>query len=316
MPDADGPGQSSGREAYARHRADRLEPAALAALGNLELVARNVVEGFLFGLHRSPHRGFSVEFAENRPYYAGDDIRFVDWRMYARSDRYYVKQYEEETNLRAYLVVDTSRSMAWSSDPERLVTKLEYARLLSASLTLLLLRQGDAAGLLTFDDRIREHVAPRAVRQHLAILLRTLVEMRGGGSTDAGEAIREVAVRLRRRGLVIFISDLLADAEETTRALGYLRHRGHEVLVFHLMDPAERDLPPAGDAIFFDTESKGELRTNSAAIRREYRRSVTEAIRWWRGECRRMGTDYHVVTTDTPLGLLLNGYLEKRGRLG
>ena len=285
-------------------------------MGNLELVARSVVEGFLIGLHRSPHRGFSVEFAENRPYVSGDDIRHVDWRMYARSDRYYIKQYEEETNLRAYLAVDTSLSMDWTSEPGRLLSKLEYARLLSASLAYLLLRQGDAVGLLAFDDRIRHRVPPRATRRHLSTVLRSLALMNGSGSTDAGGAMREVALRMQRRGLVVLLSDLLVDPDETLRALHFLRHRRHEVIVFHLMDPGERDLPQAGDAVFFDPEGMSELRSDSAALRPEYRRAVAEAVRTWRLECRRMGADYHLFTTDTPLGAALGEYLEKRARLG
>jgi uncharacterized protein (DUF58 family) len=304
------------RSISGRSAVDRLNPADLAALGNLEFVARSVVEGFLIGLHRSPHRGFSVEFAENRQYVPGDDVRHVDWRMYARSDRYYVKQYEEETNLRAYLAVDTSRSMDWSSAPGQLVSKLEYARLLAASLAYLLLRQGDAAGLLAFDDQIRLRVQPRGTRRHLATLLASLAGLRGSGTTDARGAIREVALRMRRRGLVVLISDLLVDPEETLRALHFLRHRGHEVLVFHLMDPGERDLPQAGDAVFFDPEDESEVRTDSAGLRPDYRRAVEEAVRSWRLECRRMGADYHLFTTDTPLGTVLGEYLEKRSRLG
>lgn len=305
-----------GRADAGRSPVEQLDPVALAALGNLEFVARTVVEGFLIGLHRSPHRGFSVEFAENRPYVPGDDVRYVDWRMYARSDRYYVKQYEEETNLRAYLAVDISGSMNWTSAPGRLLTKLDYARLLSASVAYLLLRQGDAAGLLAFDNRIRVRVQPRATRRHLATLLSSLDRLAGSGTTDAGSAVREVALRMRRRGLVVLISDLLVDPDETLRALHFLRHRGHEVLVFHLMDPGERDLPQAGDAVFVDPEDRAELRTDSSALRPEYRRAVEEAVRVWRLECSRMGADYHLFTTDTPLGSVLGEYLEKRARLG
>jgi uncharacterized protein (DUF58 family) len=302
--------------AWERGRADRLDPAHLAALGNLELVARSVVEGFLMGLHRSPHRGLSVEFAENRPYTPGDDIRFVDWRMFARSDRYYVKQYEEETNLRAYLALDVSRSMDWSSEPGRILSKLDYARLVAATLSYLLLRQGDAAGLLAFDDEVRFRVAPKASRRHLATLLRELGRIDGSGSTDAGGAIRDVAVRLRRRGLVVLVSDLLVDADETLRALHFLRYRGHEVLVLHVMDPGERDLPQAGDAVYFDPEDEDELRSDSAALRPRYQHAVREAVRGWRTECRRMGADYSLFATDTPLGQVLRRFLEKRARLG
>jgi len=297
-------------------RPDLMAPLHVSALGRLEFVARAVVDGFLIGLHRSPHRGFSVEFAENRPYYPGDDIRFVDWKMYGRSDRYYIKQFEEETNLRAYLLLDTSESMDWVSDAERFVSKLEYARLLAASLSLLLLRQGDAVGLLAFDEVIRAHVESRGVLRHLHRLVRELDALQGRGGTGAERALGDVAVRLRRRGLVILISDLLVDSGATRDALHYLRHRGHEVLVFHLMDPAERDLPEAGDALFFDPETDEELRTSSSALRREYGRAVEEAITDWRRVCRGMGADYELVTTDTPVGHVLRRYLEKRARLG
>lgn len=293
-----------------------MSPLHVSALGRLEFVAHSVVDGFLIGLHRSPHRGFSVEFAENRPYYPGDDIRFVDWKMYGRSDRYYVKQFEEETNLRAYLLLDTSQSMDWVSDAERYVTKLEYARLLAASLSLLLLRQGDAVGLLAFDEVIRTHVETRGVLRHVNRLVRELEALEGRGATGAERALTDVAVRLRRRGLVVLVSDLLVQQDETRDALHYLRHRGHEVLVFHLMDPAERNLPPAGDALFFDPETDEELRTSSSALRREYGRAVEEAIGEWRRVCRGMGVDYELVTTDTPIGHVLRRYLEKRARLG
>lgn len=296
-------------------RPDLADPRSLSDLGRLELVARGVVEGFLIGLHRSPHRGFSVEFAENRPYYPGDDIRFLDWRMYARSDRWYLKQFEEETNLRAYLVVDSSQSMSWSSDPTRRVSKLDYARLLAASLSNLLLRQGDAAGLVAFDDRIRAHVSPRASRRHLATLLRELAALEGSGESEAGSAMRDVAIRLRRRGLIVLMSDLLVNPAGTRRALHFLRHRGHEVLVFHIMDPGERELPASGDAIYFDPETGDELRTSSAALRGEYASAVDRAVAEWRRECRKMGADYHLLTTDTPMNPGLGRYLEKRARL-
>ncbi len=297
-------------------RPDLMAPLHVSSLGRLDFVARGIVDGFLIGLHRSPHRGFSVEFAENRPYYPGDDVRFMNWKMYGRSDRYYIKQFEEETNLRAYLLLDTSLSMDWVSDEGKYVRKIEYARLLAASLSVLLLRQGDAVGLLAFDEQIRAHVEARGVLRHLNRLVRELETLSGHGSTEAERALRDVSMRLRRRGLVILISDLLVDPEATREALHYLRHRGHEVLVFHLMDPAECDLPAAGDALYYDPETDEELRTSSSALRREYGRAVAESISEWRRVCSHMGADYELLTTDVPIGRGLRRYLEKRARLG
>ncbi len=297
-------------------RADLLTPAELAGLGGLELVARRVVEGFIAGLHRSPHRGFSVEFAEHRAYQPGDDLRFVDWRMYGRSDRYYVKQFEEETNLRAYLLMDASGSMGWTSRPGVLPSKLWYARQLAASLSLLLLRQGDAVGLVAFDDRVRARHEPRARPSQWPSLLATLQALDAGRETEASGALREVAVRLRRRGLVVLLSDLLVDPEPTRTALRFLRHRGHEVLVFHIMDPGERELPSVRDARFLDPETNEELPISVADLRAEYRTAVAEAVEEWRAALAPEGMDYIVVETDQPMVHALRRYLRKRERLG
>ncbi|HSG07057.1 MAG TPA: DUF58 domain-containing protein, partial [Longimicrobiales bacterium] len=226
-------------------RPDLLDPSTLAQLGGMELIAREVVEGFLMGLHRSPHRGFSAEFAELRAYQSGDDLRYIDWRMYGRSDRFYVKQFEEETNLRAHILLDVSDSMGWSSDPAVLPTKLWYAKHLAASLALILLRQGDSVGLAAFHDTVVERVHTRGGRRQWNELVRRLRPLQAGGGTSAESALRDVAVRLRRRGLVILLSDLLVAPGQTRTALQFLRHQGHEVLVFHLVDPGERELPAA-----------------------------------------------------------------------
>jgi uncharacterized protein (DUF58 family) len=299
-----------------RPRADLLEPRDLAALGGLEFVARTVVEGFLAGLHRSPHRGFSVEFAEHRMYQPGDDLRYIDWRMFGRSDRYYVKQFEEETNLRAYLLLDASASMDWSSGGPALPPKLWYARQLAASLALLLLRQGDAVGVLAFDESIRSYLRARGGRRQWTDVLRALAETGGGGRTDAAPALNDIAGRLRRHGLVILISDLLLEAETTRRALRYLRHRGHEVLVFHLIDPGERELPGIGDARFVDPETGEELPVSVADLRREYRAAVERALTEWRDALVPQGIDHIVVGTDQPFAHALRAYLRKRERLG
>ncbi|MEX0907503.1 MAG: DUF58 domain-containing protein [Gemmatimonadota bacterium] len=299
-----------------RVRADLLRPDELAALGGLEFVARHVVEGFIAGLHRSPHRGFSVEFAEHRMYQPGDDLRYIDWRMYGRSDRYYIKQFEEETNLRSYMLLDVSASMAWTSAPGALPAKLWYAKQLAACISLMLVRQGDAVGLVAFDTALRSHIVPRGGRRHWHEMLRSMAALDAGGRTDPGTALRDLSGRLRRRGLVILISDLLVDAEATRLALRFLRHRGHEVLVFHLLDPGERELPGVGEVRFVDPETDEELPVSAADVRREYGEAVEHALAEWKRELAPHGIDYIVVGTDEPMATALRAYLHKRERLG
>jgi uncharacterized protein (DUF58 family) len=304
------------RQAPARIRADLLEPQDLAALGGIEFVARQIVEGFIAGLHRSPHRGFSVEFAEHRMYQPGDDLRHIDWRVFGRSDRYYIKQFEEETNLRAYLLLDVSASMEWTSAKDTVPPKLWYAKQLAASIALLLLRQGDTVGMMAFDQEVRSRLTPRGGRRHWYELAEKLAGAAGSGRTEAGPALRDVAVRLRRRGLVILLSDLLVDVETTRIALRFLRHMGHEVLVFHVIDPGERELPGLGDARFVDPESQEEIPISVADLRAEYRRAVEDAVREWRDFLVPQTIDYVVVETDQPMALALRAYLRKRERLG
>jgi uncharacterized protein (DUF58 family) len=292
-----------------------MDPRTLSQLGGMEFIAREVVEGFLMGLHRSPHRGFSAEFAELRAYQAGDDLRYIDWRMFGRSDRYYVKQFEEETSLRAYLLIDISESMGWSSDPS-LPSKLWYAKHLAACLALVLLRQGDQVGMAAFHERITDRVRARGGRRQWSELVQKLRVLEATGGTSAEGALRDVAVRLRRRGLVVLCSDLLVSQEETLTALKFLRHHGHEVLVFHLVDPGERELPSAPDARFFDPETDEELLVNVADIRAEYREAVRAALAEWERALRPHGIDYEVVDTDQSLSLALRAYLRKRERLG
>lgn len=297
-------------------RLDLLDPTALSKLGGVEFVAREVVEGFLMGLHRSPHRGFSAEFAELRAYQPGDDLRYIDWRMFGRSDRYFVKQFEEETSLRAYLLLDVSESMGWTSQPGVLPDKLWYAKHLAASLALILARQGDAVGLSAFHESVVARVAPRGGQGQWRELVRTLQGLRAVGGTSAEGALREIAVRLRRRGLVVLFSDMLVARQETLTALRFLRHQGHEVLVFHLLDPGERELPAASEVRFFDPESGRELLVSVADVRQEYRDAVQAALDEWKRELRPHGIDYEVVETSRPLATALRAYLRKRERLG
>ena len=297
-------------------RADLLTPDELARLGGLEIRTRAVVEGFFMGLHRSPHRGFSAEFAELRGYRPGDELRHIDWRMYARSDRFYVKQFEEETNLRCNILLDVSASMGWSSQPGSLPTKLWYGETMAAALSLILLRQGDRAGLVLFDHRIQSWLPARGGRRHWTEFVRSLNACDASGITDAPSAIREVALRLHRRGLVILISDLLVDPEQTLRALRYLAHRNHQVIVFHLLDPGERDLSGTGDARFLDPETHEELLVDVSEVREDYREAVDRALKEWGRTLRTSGIGYEVVETSRPLTGVLRAFLRKRARLG
>lgn len=298
----------------AADRLDLLDPFEVARLGGLEFVTEGVVEGFLTGLHRSPRRGFSVEFAEHRMYQPGDELRYVDWKLLGRNDRLYVKQFEEETNLRAMLVTDVSASMAWSGSATTL-SKLEYARRLVAALSLLLLRQRDATGLVAFDDAVRAALPPRARRsqwRQLALALEGLVPGRG---TAAEPALRQVIRLLRRRGLVVFVSDLLLERELALTALRFLRHRGHQVVVLHLMDPGEVELDGPAEARFEDPESGRSVVLRPRDWAGAYRETVTGVVSAWRRECRRRGIGYARITTDTPYGLALRRALVQTARL-
>ena len=292
-------------------RLDLLDPTDVARLGGIEVTTRGVVEGFLSGLHRSPRRGFSVEFAEHRMYQPGDELRHVDWKILARNDRLYVKQYEEETNLRAMIVLDTSRSMAWTGAPGTLLTKLDYARRLVAALALLLIRQRDAAGLVAFDDAVRQVVPARARASHWYTLAEALGAIGPGEGTAAQPALRRVMDHLRRRGLVVFVSDLLLERELALTALRFLRHRGHQVIVLHVMDPGELDLAGPAEARFEDPESRESVVLRPQDWAEAYRTTVDGVIRDWQVACHRHGIGYHRILTSRPFGDALREALSR-----
>lgn len=294
-----------------RPRPDLLDPLEASRLAGLELLTEGVVEGFLTGLHRSPRRGFSVEFAEHRTYQPGDELRYVDWKLLGRKDRLYVKQYEEETNLRAMLVVDTSRSMAWTGDAEHVLSKLDYVRRLAAALALLLIRQRDATGLIAFDDSVRAVVPARARYAQWHQLLTTLGDLTPGRGTAAEPALRRVMDLLRRRGLVVFISDLLLDRELALRALKFLRHRGHQVMVLHVMDPAELELGGPAEARFEDPETREGVTLRPKDWAAAYRDTVVGVVAAWHRACRSSDIQYHHLTTSTPFGIALRRVLSR-----
>lgn len=286
-----------------------LDPNALSRLSSLELVARLVVEGFMTGLHKSPYQGFNVEFAEHRQYMPGDDIRYIDWRVYARTDRYYVKKFEEETNLRAYLLLDTSRSMTYHHEG---LSKLDYARYVVASLAYLMFRQRDSVGLATFDTVLREYIPPRGNVSHLSAIINVLENLVPGEDTDLGRAFHEISSRLIRRGLIVVLSDLLDEPEPVLKALRLLRHRKHEVVVFHILDEAELTFPFRGSTLFKDLETNETLSTQPDLLRKTYLEAMERFVSDFREGCTAHGIDYVLMSTATPFDVSLATYLSNR----
>ncbi|MGH7556758.1 MAG: DUF58 domain-containing protein [Gemmatimonadota bacterium] len=288
-----------------------LSPAELLRLGSLDFVARLVVEGFLAGRHRSPGRGGSLEFAEHRPYVPGDDLRRIDWKVYGRSDRYYVRESEEETNLRAMIVLDASASMAWAAEGR--VTKFEYARLVGAALGHLLLIQQDAVGLAAFAGGLVSFQPPRGGPDQRVRLMEALTALEPAGETRPDEPFRQLAERLPRRGVLILISDLLGPPDRFLPGLWYFRHRKHEVVVLHVLDPAERSLAGLEDAGgVVDAETDRVLQTPPAELAEGYRAALLDLEAVYRAQAHDRGFDYVPLSTDEPVGLALGRYLERR----
>ena len=288
-----------------------LDPAVVARLGTLELKARTVVEGFLSGLHRSPFKGFSVEFAEYRQYIPGDDLSTIDWKVYARSDRHYVKKFEEETNLNCHVMLDISGSMAYGS---RGITKYEYGQCLAASLAYLMNRQRDAAGLAAFDERIVTMLPASARPGHLSAMLVTLDRLKLGTQTNVSKPLHQLADSLSKRGMVVLISDLLDDPERVIRGLKHFRFRGTDVIVFHLLDPDELAFPFERATRFEDMETRDEVMAVPAMVRDHYLKAIGGLIQRYKQELGAAGIDYQLLTTDQPLELALLAYLSTRGR--
>ncbi len=290
-----------------------LDPVTISRLRRLDIKAKLVVEGFMTGLHRSPYHGFSVEFAEHRQYMPGDPIRDIDWKVFGKTDRYYVKQYEEETNLRAHLLVDVSRSMTYAGEGR--ISKLEYAKHLAAALTYLLLHQQDAVGLALFADSVRRYVPPRSARRHLKIVLRELEALEPAMRTDVGSCLSQVAERIHRRGLVVVLSDLMDDPKEVISAVKHFRHRQQEVIVFHILDEDERAFPFSEEAAFVDLESGDEVITQPWVIAQDYRQRLDQWIVELRRACGEQRVDFVELTNATPFDRALLRFVEKRARL-
>ena len=288
-----------------------LDPAVVARLGTLELKARTIVEGFLSGLHRSPFKGFSVEFAEYRQYMPGDDLSTIDWKVYARSDRHYVKKFEEETNLDCHVMVDISGSMAYGS---RGMTKHEYALCLAASLGYLMNRQRDAVGLTAFDEQIVTMLPASSRPGHLRAFLLTLDRLRLGKETNVSKPLHQLADSLTKRGMVVLISDLLDDPERVIRGLKHFQFRGTDVIVFQILDPDELEFPFERATRFEDLETAEEVMAVPAVVREHYLKAMGGLIERYKRELGGCGIDYHLLSTAEPLEMALLAYLSTRGR--
>jgi len=289
-----------------------LNPAIIARLGTMELKARTVVEGFISGLHRSPYKGFSVEFAEYRQYLPGDDLSTLDWKVFARSDRYYVKKYEEETNLECHLLLDVSASMAYRGAAP--MSKMEYGSVLAASLAFLMHRQRDATGLMAFDEKIAFRLPASARPGHLNALLLGLERIQAGKRSDVGRPLHQLAEALLKRSLVVLISDLLDEPEPIIQGLRHLKFRGSDVIVFQLLDPNELTFPFKGSSKFKDLESDQELVTEPASIRTAYLRELAGLTLKYDRALRGAGIDYVQLDTSQPLDFALLAYLDARSR--
>lgn len=289
-----------------------LDPLAVSRFGHTPLLARRVVEGFLTGLHRSPFRGFSVEFADHREYVPGDDLKFIDWLLYARTDHYYVKRSEEQTNVRCFILLDRSASMAFGT---RGLTKWDYACFLSSCLAYLMLKQQDAVGLGLFGARPGVMVPARCRSTHLHELMRVMVQNPPAGATDVAGSLQQLVRRLKRRSLVVVVSDLIDDPESATRAIRLIRSHRHDVVVFHIQDPAEVEFDFEGAAIFRDLETGEELEVDPQAVRALYREQMEGLQQFLVRQLREAGVDYEPINTQQPYDLALAAYLKRRAGL-
>jgi uncharacterized protein (DUF58 family) len=288
-----------------------LDPRTLAKLEGLELRARSIVEGYVSGVHRSPYHGFSIEFAEHREYSPGDDLRYVDWKVFGKTDKFYLKQYEEETNLVSYMLLDTSESMCYRSAGAAM-SKLEYAQCVAASLAYLILAQQDSVGMVTFDNEIRALVRASANPSHLKQLLHVMENALPERKTQTGPIFHDLAERLKRRGLVVILSDLFDDVASIVAGLKHFRHRRHEVVVFHVLDPAELEFPFNETTLFHGLEQMPDVLTDPKALRNAYLDEFGHFLQAVRKGCRAHHMDYVLLRTDESLEIALSGYLAAR----
>jgi uncharacterized protein (DUF58 family) len=320
-----------------------LIPSVIARLSNMELKAKQVVEGFMAGLHKSPYHGFSVEFAEHRQYMPGDDLRHLDWKVFARTKRYYIKQFEEETNLKSYILVDISKSMTFNSHPDNSkdannssgifdrfrkrknagpekpingkISKLEYASYVAASLSYLMVLQKDAVSLTTYDTKIRKYLPPHSTKTNLKLILKELTEVKSLNRTGTAVSLNAIAEKIKRKGLVIIISDFLDNQNEVMNALKHFRYNKNEVIIFQVLDPVELSFLEGNPLTIVDLETREEMYSQPFAVQKSYREAMKEFINTYKTECRKNKIDYVLLTTETPFDTSLLKYLNKRSKI-
>jgi uncharacterized protein (DUF58 family) len=291
-----------------------LQPEVVSTIKNLELIAKFIVEGFLVGLHKSPYHGFSVEFSEHRQYMPGDNIRDIDWKVYGRTNRFYIKQYEEETNLKAYLILDISGSMGYASNK---ISKIQYATYLAAALSYLLIKQRDAVGLATFSDKIHRFLPPKSTSGYLQFILKELNEIKlERRTTNVSETLHELAEKIKRRGLIILLTEFLyEEPEKILQGLKHFRHYDHEILVFNILDPQDKLFDFKQDVTFVDMETGEKVKTQPFFLRERYRQRIDEFYDTLQKECRNFQIDFQNLLTDEPFDRALIRYMLKRKKM-
>ena len=289
-----------------------LLPTIIKKIDNLFLRAKLVVEGFIIGLHKSPYHGFSVEFSEHRPYSFGDEIKYIDWKLLAKTDKLYIKQFEEETNLKCYILFDKSASMNYGSEDN---TKFSYAQTLCASLSYLMIKQQDAVGLTTFDKEVNLSISPKSKASHLNILLNALQNSKIKGETNISIILHSLAESIKKRGLIILISDLLDDPDEVIKGLRHFRYKGHEIIIFHIMDNKEVTFDFNKGINFIDLENNSMIKTDPRQIKSIYKKTFFDFCNRYRLECRKNNIDYVQVNTSNSLDKSLIEYLIKRSKI-
>ncbi|MBN1327449.1 MAG: DUF58 domain-containing protein [Candidatus Cloacimonetes bacterium] len=293
-------------------RNDFLSDEFLAKLDKFNLRARLIVEGFIVGLHKSPYHGFSVEFSDHRQYNPGDSIRNLDWKVFAKTNRYYIRRYEEETNLKSYLLVDHSNSMQYSSGK---TSKLDYAKAFASALSYLMLSQQDAVGLLTYTDRITSYIPPRSMRSYLNVILKEIYQLKSSDRTNTAQILHSLADRIKKRGLIILISDMIDEPDRIMQGLQHFRHQKHEVILFHIQDKQEIEFDFKKETEFIDAETGEKIIVNPWQIRKEYRETYSETANYLKRKCHEAFIEYNPITTETPFEDALLQYLIKRSKL-